>query len=106
MFIRRNPSHIADVLSAHNLMGLALAQQGRYGEAVEQFQLALKVDAANPDLHGNLAFILLQQKDFAGAIRHYEEYLKSRPPNPFVMNNLAQARAGLAAADSGQRTEP
>lgn len=104
-FIGRNPSHIVDLLSARNLMGLALAQQEKYGEAVEQFQLALRVEAANPDLHGNLAFVLLQQKDFSGAIEHYEAYLKIRPSNPFVTSNLAQARAGLAAANAAKQTE-
>src|SRR6185436_6123854 len=69
---------------AQNLIALSLAQQRRLPEAIEEFQVALKVDPDNADLHGNLAFILLQQKEFEGARRHYEAFLDKQKGSAFV----------------------
>ena len=99
-FMDRRPVSRADVISAHNLLALALAQQGKLAGATEEFQRALRMDPKNPDLHGNLAFTLLQQRDFEGARQHYEEYLSARPGNPFVLTNLGAALEGLGQRQS------
>lgn len=41
--------------SGQNTMGVRLYQEGRYAEALQQFQVAQKTDPANPDAYYNLA---------------------------------------------------
>lgn len=41
--------------SGQNTMGVRLYQQGRYAEALQQFQVAQTTDPANPDAYYNLA---------------------------------------------------
>jgi Flp pilus assembly protein TadD len=98
-FVGRTPVKPADVVKAHNLLALALAQQGKLLPAAEELQRALQMDPADPDLHGNLAFVYLQQKNFAGARQHYEEYLKVHSGNAFVLTNLGVALEELGDLD-------
>lgn len=94
-FLARKGTSKYNTMAGRNLLGLTLAQQGRLPQAVEEFQRALEMDPASPDLHGNLAFILLQQKNFELARQHFEDSLKARPANPFVLTSLGMALEGL-----------
>ncbi|MCU1382435.1 MAG: repeat-containing protein [Acidobacteria bacterium] len=88
---------------AGNLIALSLAEQGKRSESVAEFQSALQLDPDNPDLHGNLGFILLQQRDFDGARAHYEQLLLHRPPNAFVLTNLGIALQALGRVQEAKR---
>ena len=85
---------------ARNLLALSLAQQGKRSQAVDEFRAALRMDPGNAGLHGNLAFILLQQNDFEGARQHYETYLTGQAGSPFVLTNL-----GIALQELGRSAE-
>ena len=87
---------------AQNLIALSLAQQRKLPEAIEEFQAALKVDPDNADLHGNLAFILLQQRDFDGARQHYEAFLDKQKGSAFVLTNLGIALQELGRVDEAR----
>jgi tetratricopeptide (TPR) repeat protein len=87
---------------AQNLIALSLAQQRKLPEAIEEFQESLKVDPDNADLHGNLAFILLQQSDFEGARRHYEAFLDKQQGSAFVLTNLGIALQALGRIDEAR----
>jgi Tfp pilus assembly protein PilF len=83
-------------------VALSLAQQRKLPQAVDEFQIALQMDPGNAGLHGNLAFILLQQNDFEGARQHYEEYLKSHAGSAFVLTNLGMALQGLGRIEEAK----
>jgi Flp pilus assembly protein TadD len=100
--IGRNPASTYESLVARNLLALSLAQQRKLPQAVDEFQIALQMDPDNAGLHGNLAFILLQQNDFEGARQHYEEYLKSQAGSAFVLTNLGMALQGLGRIDEAK----
>jgi Flp pilus assembly protein TadD len=99
-FIARVAGHAAsryDIIASRNLIGLCLAQQRKLTEAVDEFQLALQLDPENAGLHGNLAFILLQDRNFEGARQHYEASIRGQAGNAFVLTNL-----GVALQELGQ----
>ena len=95
-----NPAWTYGNVAARNLVALSLAQQGKFGKAIEEFHVALVIDPHNPELHGNLGFLLLQQKNFAGARQQYEEYLTTRAGSAFVLTSL-----GVALQELGRRDE-
>jgi TolA-binding protein len=97
-FVGRTRSTSRRVM-ARNLIGLSLARQGRLPQAVDEFQAALQLDPDNSDLHGNLAFMLLQQRDFEGARQHYEAYLTRQKGSAFVLTNLGMALQELGRLD-------
>jgi Flp pilus assembly protein TadD len=90
-FIARNPTSTYQNVAARNLIALSLAQQGKLGAAIKEFRVALEMDPGNAGLHGNLAYLLLQQNDFEGARRHYEAYLSRHTGSAFVLTNLGIA---------------
>lgn len=98
-FIARKGAFPADILAARNLIGLALAQQGKLDLAIAELQTALTVDPENPDLHGNLAFLFMQQRQFERAREHYLGYLKRRHGNAFVLTGLGTALAELGRSE-------
>jgi protein O-mannosyl-transferase len=100
--IDRNAASPYPIVAARNLIALSLAQQGKPADAVQEFHVALQMDPDNANLHGNLAFILLQQKDFEGARHHYEEYLKHQAASAFVLTNLGVALQELGHADEAR----
>jgi protein O-mannosyl-transferase len=100
--IGRNPASTYESVVARNLLALSLAQQRKLPQAVDEFQIALQLDPGNAGLHGNLAFILLQQNDFEGARQHYEEYLKSHAGSAFVLTNLGMALQELGRIEEAK----
>lgn len=100
--IGRSPASTNQSVLARNLIALSLAQQRKLAQAVEEFQVALQVDPGNPGLHGNLAFILLQQNNFEGARQHYEEYLTGHAGSAFVLTNLGIALQELGHIDEAK----
>jgi Tfp pilus assembly protein PilF len=100
--IGRYPGSTYQSVVARNLLGLSLAQQRKLPQAVDEFQAALRMDRGNAGLHGNLAFILLQQNDFEGARQHYEAYLTGRAGSAFVLTNLGMALQELGRIDEAK----
>ena len=72
-------------------LGIALAEQGRRLEAIEQYRIALKIDPGYASLHTNLGLELFAQGERQLAVEHYREALRIRPD--FVL-----AHVGLASA--------
>jgi Flp pilus assembly protein TadD len=59
-----------DNLKALNNMGVALALQGRYGEAANYFEAALKQNPRDADVHNNLGIALKKQGNPENRIRN------------------------------------
>jgi protein O-mannosyl-transferase len=64
---------------AHAMLGVALADKGRSGGAVEQFEESLRLDPGNPTTHVNLAVALVPLGRLDEAVTHLERSLQLRP---------------------------
>jgi tetratricopeptide (TPR) repeat protein len=62
-----------------DLMGSALARQGRVREAIPYHQRALRIAPRFARAHSNLANALFLEGDLAAAVQHYEQALRARP---------------------------
>ena len=91
--------HALDVTNdnylAHHNLGVALADDGRLPEAIEQYQTALQIkpDAANVQTdYGNA---LAKSGRAAEAIAHYEAALRALPDSPITHNDMANVLAAM-----------
>jgi tetratricopeptide (TPR) repeat protein len=89
-FIREYPQDNA-VPAAQSLIALALADEGKPGEAAQQWREILKLRPDDTDAKQALADALLAQKDFEGARAAYTELLTSAPANAAAWTNLGVA---------------
>jgi Flp pilus assembly protein TadD len=79
-------------LAQHNNLGLALAELGRYDEALAAFRAAGSESAAQ----NNLGYLRFTKGDYAGAIQHYELALAATPNDPLpIIRNLRRAQDAL-----------
>ncbi|MBI4712748.1 MAG: tetratricopeptide repeat protein [Planctomycetes bacterium] len=73
-------------------LGVTYAQRGRWEEAVNQWQTALKINQYNPYAHNNLGVAYELQGRFEDAIKEYQEALRVMPNEGLFMDNLSRAR--------------
>ena len=73
---------------AHNNLGTELSKEGKTGEAIEQFKMALKLRPDHLESQNNLGAALAGQGNYAEAIQHYEKALQIDPKYPLTHNNL------------------
>jgi Tfp pilus assembly protein PilF/branched-subunit amino acid transport protein len=59
--------------------GVALQKENRWGEAEEQYKIALRLNPVDPKSHMNLAVALMAQAKFDEAVPHMEEALRLQP---------------------------
>ncbi len=85
--IALNPNY-AD---AHILYANLLIIVGRMKEAMEQDELALKLDPLNVGCKAQYGFTLLFSRRYEDAITTFQEVLKMDPDNMFVLSNLPEA---------------
>ncbi len=91
--------HALDVTSrnylAYHNLGVALAEEGRFPEAIQQYQAALQIrpDAANVETdYGNA---LAKSGRVPEAIAHYRAALRLLPDAPITHNDLANALTAI-----------
>ena len=89
-----------EVPTAHEVLGRALAAQGKAAEADEHFREALRMAPAKSEVYGLLADSLLKQQRFEEAARFYQRLLRDRPGDMAVVTNL-----GIALGGSGRDDE-
>jgi tetratricopeptide (TPR) repeat protein len=82
-----------EVVRARNALGSVLAMQGRLDRAIEQFELALELDPAQPELHYNLANALSRRGELDAAAGHYGEALRLDPAHDRARAQLERLRA-------------
>ncbi|MEO0192752.1 MAG: tetratricopeptide repeat protein [candidate division WOR-3 bacterium] len=83
--IRENP----DDPSAHEALGVFLAESGRLWEAEAEFRKALSLDPNNPQYHYNLGKLLKERKKYKDSEREYREAIRLDPDYADAHFNLA-----------------
>jgi tetratricopeptide (TPR) repeat protein len=85
--IARNPA----CWMAHNNLGLALFQQGRQSEAMDEYEQALQIKPDYAEAHYNLGTALLQIGRVPEAIEQFEQALRIKPDYAQAHNNWGDA---------------
>jgi tetratricopeptide (TPR) repeat protein len=80
-------------------LGVALAHQGRFDEAIAQYSEALRMKPDYPGAHLNLGLALAGQGRFDEAIAQYSQALRMKPDYPEAHLNLGLALAGQGRFD-------
>ena len=78
-----------DYPDAYNNLGNALTDLGRIGEAVEQFERALKLKPEYADAHNNLGVALVRMGKLPEAIEHFRQAVQFKPEYINAYTNLA-----------------
>jgi tetratricopeptide (TPR) repeat protein len=76
---------------AHNELGNALRQEGKFGKAMFHYSQALQINPNYAEAHNNLGYTLTQQKNYQDAIYHYHKALSIKPTYAEAHNNLGTA---------------
>jgi tetratricopeptide (TPR) repeat protein len=84
-------------------LGLALAHQGRLGEAETCYRAALDISPAIAEAHYNLGNVLLETGRWSEAIVAYKTALKARPDWTDALVNLGHVYFQLRMADEAHR---
>jgi tetratricopeptide (TPR) repeat protein len=90
-----------DALNHYNL-GTALAQQGRYPEAIAQFQESVRLAPDSIQVRNNLAVVLARTGRIPEAIAQLQAAQQIDPANAEISRNLAK----LQALQSGASANP
>ena len=100
-------STTGESLFARNNLGNALAAEGRFDEAVDQFQRALRIDPNDSDAVYNLGNALARQGNFEAAGKQLQYALQVNPRNAMAAYDLGNVRVRQGrleeAADQFQR---
>lgn len=85
-----------DASSVHiyNRIGISLRRQGKWQEAISEYEKALKLDPNNEGLYFNLAKACLEGKNTEAARKYFMKVLQLSPNNPEAKNELAQLGRG------------
>jgi len=76
----------------HFVLGTLYAGLGESNDAQREFELAVRVERDNPELHYSLAVLMRDQKaDLLAADRHFREYLRLAPSG----DHAEEARAAM-----------
>jgi protein O-mannosyl-transferase len=85
-------STTGESLFARNNLGNALAAEGRFDEAVDQFQRALRIDPNDSDAVYNLGNALARQGNFEAAGKQLQYALQVNPRNAMAAYDLGNVR--------------
>jgi arylsulfatase A-like enzyme/thioredoxin-like negative regulator of GroEL len=100
---------VASAPDADNLngYGIALADQGRFNDAIQQFRHALALDANNAPALQNLGIVALRMNDLNAAYENLSRALALNPRLPLALNTLgvvyARRNEDARAIDAWQR---
>jgi tetratricopeptide (TPR) repeat protein len=89
---------------AHDGLGNALTKQGRFEEAIEQYEKALQINPRYVEAHFNAGGALQKLGQFERAVTHYEEVVRHKPlqlqgpESPSNRPNYAEAHNNLGVA--------
>lgn len=92
-----------DFAEARNLLGAALATEGKLDAAEREFVKALETNPGLPDALGNLGHLLAARGDLPRAAFYFARSVAVRPADAEVLTNYAVTLAGLNRFDEALR---
>jgi tetratricopeptide (TPR) repeat protein len=92
-----------DDVTAHNNLGLALAELGRFGEAEASYEQALRIAPAHAQAHANLGNACKEQGRLDEAAACYEQALRLDPECASTHWNLSLTRLQAGDYERGWR---
>jgi protein O-mannosyl-transferase len=84
---------------AYNCLGLALADEGRFDEAIVQYRKSLEINPSDAEAHNYLGMALAACRRLDEAIACYRKALEIKPNAARAHNNLGNALASSGKAD-------
>ena len=79
------------MVQAHNLLGISLAQQSRHREALAHFAFAIERSPRDAEAHNNMGNALSELGRYEEAISYFEKATELTPDDPQARNNLGNA---------------
>jgi len=93
----------ADNYIMHNNLGVILAQEGKFAEAVAHYRQAVAINPNYEDAHGNLGHELLRAGDLEGAYTHLARSVEIWPNNARFQADLADVLVRQGKFPEAQR---
>jgi tetratricopeptide (TPR) repeat protein len=90
----------SDSVTARINLGNADLENGKLGDAMDQFRAALRISPDNPDANVSYGYILTQKGRAAEALPHFLNALAVAPDHPLAHNDL-----GIVLAQQGNLDE-
>jgi len=75
----------------YNNLGVALADEGQYNEAIKQYHMALQINPYYPNAYANLGFVLAKQGKVEESITQFLKALQLKPKDFETLSNLGVA---------------
>ena len=88
---------------AHVDLGVALDQQGRTAEALEEYRAAAKIAPRRYQIHNNIGNLLDKLSRPTEALAEYREAVRLKPDLAFLHNSLGSELATLGQVDEALR---
>ncbi|HEY4310141.1 MAG TPA: tetratricopeptide repeat protein [Pirellulales bacterium] len=91
------------LVDAQNDLTVALVRQGKTSEAIEHLTAVVQRYPDRPEVHYELANLLVAREDLAGAAQHYAEAVRLRPGYIEALQNLGAALLKMGQNDRAIR---
>jgi Flp pilus assembly protein TadD len=101
-FARDEPMR-AEVPAARQMIGRAMAEEGRLPDAERELRAALKMSPDDADMHAYLGDVLLKEQRFREAAAEYQQLLDRKPPTSGTLTNLGIALMADGKADAATK---
>ncbi len=86
---------VKECLHIYNRLGISLREEGKYQDAVKEYDKAIKIDKKDPALHFNRAQAFLKWGKIPNAKRHFltaDELNQGREtPDPVIASEIKKA---------------
>ncbi len=86
---------ISDIAAAYTNLCSADVQTGRYQQAMEHCEKALKINSRMPEALNNVATVQFMLGDYQTAVATYKKALRGKPFDDLIMGNLLLAQRKL-----------
>jgi len=86
---RQALSHNPDLATAHDQLGVVLAEVGRLGDALCSIERSLEIDPASHSAHANRGVVLGMLGQMGAAVESFRQALRIEPSNADTRMNLA-----------------
>lgn len=88
-----------DAALPHYNLGNELNSRGRIEEAIEQYQITLRIEPTKAEAHDNLGVAYAMKGEFDMAVTEFQLALQSNPYSPNAYNNLGTTYAKMGLLD-------